>query len=96
MLCPISVSALVGANEEVVCMTSSSSDGDVVDTYGNMSAPRTLIGVAPSCKQNLCAAWCQPVGRLGGWGLLINMLLFWWCAQDASGGVILGVACSMP
>ena len=73
----------MGANEEVVCMTSSSSDGDVVDIYDNMSAPRTLIGVAPSCKQNLCAAWCQPLGRLG----VLNMLLFWWCAQDAWDGL---------
>ena len=52
MLCPISVLALVGANVEVVCTTSSSSDGDVVDTYSNMSTSRMLIGVAPSCKQN--------------------------------------------
>ena len=48
--------------------------------------------------------WHQAVNRicvqlgaspLSGWGLL-NVLLFWWCAQDASGGGIVGGACSMP
>lgn len=62
----------MGASVEVVCMASLSSDGDVVDAYGNMRAPGALSGVAPSCKQNLCAAWCQPVG----WLELLGVLLF--------------------
>ena len=59
----------MGAGIEVVCKVSSSSNEDVVDTCGNMSAPRALDGMAPSCKQKLC------VTPLGGCELPSKLLV---------------------
>ena len=50
MLGSIALLVLVGANVEVECMASSSSDGDVVDSYGNISITWALSCVASSCK----------------------------------------------
>ena len=63
MLRYIDLLVLVGAGVRVACMASSSSDGDYVDSYRNISATWALSCVASSCEQNCWAAFCQSVWR---------------------------------